>query len=304
MKKLLLFIATEKGFAALKKLVDGAYANRVGCVITFKEVNVEKSWDIDIRNMCIANSIPCYLWGNVKDCLIEMVQKMKISGAVTIAWRYLIPLEINRYLEDDLIVFHDSLLPKYRGFAPTPTALMCGEKKIGITAFYATDEVDKGDVVLQKEMYVSDTMYMKDIIAEQTKLYGEMLETLIEQMENQTLQAFPQNEEEATYSIWRGPDDCHIDWSKSAKEIYDFVRAVGSPYTGAFTFLNGQKIKVLRTEIIPHDLDFTIRDTGKIWRIQNNEPEIICGIGMLRIKKAVTENGEQIVFNRIRCKLA
>ena len=76
-----------------------------------------------------------------------------------------------------------------------------------------------------------------------------LLIEIIQKIEVDALTGVPQNEDDATYSIWRNIEDCHIDWNKSAKEIYDFVRAVGSPYPGAFTFLNGEKIYIKRTEI-------------------------------------------------------
>lgn len=300
---ILLFIASEKGYTALRRLTTQKNTGKVGAVITFKEVDVDKSWDIDIRNECTKNGIPFYFWKDAKDRLIEIIQKNNCICAITIAWKFLLPMKINDYLQYPLIVFHDSLLPKYRGFAPTPTAIMCGETDIGVTAIFANAQVDEGDIVAQKSVYVPETMYIKDVVTLQANLCADILDEIIKRIEQDNLFGVPQNEGEATYSIWRNKEDCHIDWNKPNKDIYNFIRAVGSPYPGAFTYLNNEKIYIIESEPVPGDLNFAIRDVGKIWRIIDNKPEVICGNGILRILFAKHENGDIVYFDKVRCRL-
>lgn len=300
--KIILFIASEKGYTAFSAVVMQNYAHKIGAVVTFKETDVAKSWDNDIREECIHSKIPFYFWADIKNNMFAVMQEHDCKYAVTISWKYLLPVEINKYLKYPPIVFHDSLLPKYRGFSPTPTAIMCGETEIGVTAIFANEQVDQEEILVQKSVYIPKTMYIEDIISKQSALCADMLIEIIQKIEVDALTGVPQNEDDATYSIWRNIEDCHIDWNKSAKEIYDFVRAVGSPYPGAFTFLNGEKIYIKRTEIA-EDLKFIIRDCGKIWRIADNQPEVICGKGILRIVSAAYEDGEGVAFHRVRCRL-
>ena len=175
--KIILFIASEKGYTAFSAVVMQNYAHKIGAVVTFKETDVAKSWDNDIREECIHSKIPFYFWADIKNNMFAVMQEHDCKYAVTISWKYLLPVE-----------------------------------------------------------------------------------------------------------------------------IYDFVRAVGSPYPGAFTFLNGEKIYIKRTEIA-EDLKFIIRDCGKIWRIADNQPEVICGKGILRIVSAAYEDGEGVAFHRVRCRL-
>lgn len=303
MKKLLLFIATKKGCTALRHLIKNGRQKNIGIVVTFREVNVDKDWSYDIEETCIKNHIPCFLWTQIKTNIIGLITKYQITGAVAIAWRYLIPLKINEYLEDDLIVFHDSLLPQYRGFAPTPTAIICGEEKVGVTALFATETVDQGEIILQRHLLVSSDMYMNEIIEEQSHLYACMLEAIITQMEENILSSYPQDESKATYSIWRNPEDCHINWNRPAREVYNFIRALGTPYPGAFSFLNTKKIKINRAIVLDYDLNFSIREAGKIWKLVDQNPDVICGEGMLRILDASTEDGAEFQFKKIRCRL-
>lgn len=302
MKKVLLFLATEKGYSTLSNAIEKGFSESIGCVVTFKEDNVELSYDKKIEQICKTNNIQFYMWNEIKNNLINTVIKHKITGAITIAWRYILPLNMNDLLEDNLIVFHDSLLPKYRGFAPTPTSIICGESVIGITALFATDKVDQGEIILQKKIQIEETEYIKEIIEKQSKLCADAFIEILEKMNRDELSSMPQNELEATYSIWRSPEDCQIDWNLSSKEIYNFIRAVASPYPGAFTYLEEKKIIITKALVI-EDLNFVQRHCGKIWCINNNEPSIVCGSGMLKILLANYENGEKVVFKKVRVKL-
>lgn len=302
-KRWLLFIATEKGFTALNHMVQHGLRNRIGAVVTFSEVNVTKNWKDNILQICQQNKIPCFLWKDAKCSIFDIIVQNKITSAATISWKYLLPMELNSHLEDELIVFHDSLLPKYRGFAPTPTAVICGENEIGVTAIYANEQVDQGDIVLQKSIRIEHDMYIDEIIKEQSKLCALMLEELTKQLETNSIIRIPQNEDEATYSVWRSPEDCHIEWDKSAENIYNLIRAVSTPYPGAFTFFDEKKIIIHSALVCAYELNFAIRECGKIWKIEGGNPIVICGKGLLKILRATYEDGSSVRFERVRCRL-
>ena len=301
--RILFFLGTEKGYAVLKYLLKNGYKQNIGSVVTFKESNVEKSWHDDIMKACTDNQISCYMWPSIRKDLISFIKEGKFCAAITISWIYLLPLEINLHFKYPLIVFHDSLLPKYRGFAPTPTAVINGENTIGLTALFASDDVDNGDIIEQMEYRIDDAMYIKEIINGLSNLYGLVVCNIVQKIANgEKIESRKQDESLATYSIWRNLEDCRLDWSQSSKKIYDFIRAVGCPYPGAFSNYNGKKIIIEKSEIID-DKHFEIRDYGKIWSIKNNCPEVICGEGMIRIINASYEDGSRVVFNRLRCRL-
>ncbi len=302
MPKLLLFLATQKGFTVLRHLTKNNLIEHIGFVVTFHENTSNQNWGSLILEECDRFNIPCFLWSEVKNSIANLSVRHEITGAVAISWKYLLPLELNDVLICPLIIFHDSLLPRYRGFAPTPTAIMAGEKEIGVTAFFASEEVDAGDIIVQTKMNISHDACIKDIIDEQSEIYATMLEKIILDMRAGTINATPQNENDATYSIWRNVEDCRIDWTKTSTEIYNFVRALGAPYPNAFTYYDGQKIDILKVEVIP-DKKFVIRDCGKIWCCKNNYPEVICGSGMVKILLAVNSDGNNVSFKKLRCVL-
>ena len=99
----------------------------------------------------------------------------------------------------------------------------------------ACDKADNGDIILQRKMKIGSDEYIREIIDRQSELMADMLLDIISNLKNGKIKRTAQNDADATYSIWRGPEDCRIDWDRSARDIYNLIRAVSDPYPGAFT---------------------------------------------------------------------
>lgn len=201
------------------------------------------------------------------------------------------------------VVFHDSLLPRYRGFAPTVTALIKGDTEIGVTAIRPGEAADQGPIVAQKARQIVYPVKIAEALAIQADLMAELAEEIVGWWRKGRLPEAAQREELATYSIWRDDADFEVDWSRSAVEIERFVNAVGHPYAGARTSVGGlHRIRILDVTPLP-DLRFEIRQVGKIWRLDNGCPIVICGTGMLRIDRCTCEDGSPFVFRHVRSTL-
>ncbi len=276
--------------------------DRIACVVTFKESTVAKEWHSNIVELCQNHNIISFNWTDVKNDIEALICKSNATGAIAISWKYMLPLSMNKLMKVNLIVFHDSLLPKYRGFAPTPTAMINGENIIGVTALFAGDEADNGDILLQREMQINSNEYMKSIIGRQSEVYAKMVFELLNKVENGQLSSYAQDSSKATYSIWRSEEDYHIDWNWSSLKIFNSIRALGEPYQGAFTIIDDEKVIIDKAEIID-DLNFEIRQPGKIWSIYDNKPKVVCGSGMLKIISARISDNSEYKFNKIRLRL-
>ena len=145
---------------------------------------------------------------------------------------------------------HGSLLPKYRGRAPVNWAVLHGETETGATLHYMTEKPDNGDIVGQTPVPIlpDDTageVFQKVVVAAELTLDA-ALPALIAG----TAARRPQNLSEGAYFGGRRPEDGVIDWSKSALEIHNLVRAVAPPYPGARTVVEGKPTRILRTRVI------------------------------------------------------
>lgn len=162
---------------------------------------------------------------------------------VTAAYGQILPKSVLELPRLGCINVHGSLLPKYRGGAPIQRSIMNGEKVTGVTIMYMAEGLDTGDMISKVEVPITDedtsgTLFEKLSLAG-AKLLAETMPKLIAG----EVQAVPQAEEEATYAPNLKREDEQINWSRSARQIYDQVRGL-SPMAGAFTTLNGEVFKV------------------------------------------------------------
>jgi len=142
--------------------------------------------------------------------------------------------------------FHPSLLPLYRGAAPINRAIMAGERRTGVTLFFMNEELDAGDILLQREFPVS-VMDDECVVQEKVLEVGkEMMAELLDRLPRGELTPTPQDHTKATFAPKIEKEELIIDWNKSAMEIHNLVRAVNCSYV-AHTSFRGQNLKVYRT---------------------------------------------------------
>ena len=261
-----------------------------------------KDYFDDIKKLCRDETISFYEWKDIRDDLPALIKAHGITSCIAISWRYLLPLTINDYLEDRLIVFHDSLLPKYRGFTPLVTAMLHEDKRVGASVLFATEEADRGEIIMQESFEIDDMVRIQQAIEKMAEVYSLLAEKLMSAIVQGSLKSTPQNEEEATYSIWRDEEDYWIDWRWTAQRIQRFVNALGYPYKGAKTTVGGTVIRILECSA-EDDKEFAIRAPGKIWSLCDGVPTVVCGRGLLRVEKALDEEGNTFQFQRLRERL-
>jgi methionyl-tRNA formyltransferase len=145
---------------------------------------------------------------------------------------------------------HGSLLPKYRGRAPVNWAIIHGEKQTGATLHYMTEKPDNGDVVAQSAVPILPDDTAKEVFDKVTVAAELVLDGVLPALVAGTAPRRPQDLRQGAYFGGRKPEDGVIDWSKSANEIHNLVRAVAPPYPGARTTLGGRSARVLRTRVL------------------------------------------------------
>lgn len=162
---------------------------------------------------------------------------------VTAAYGQILPKSVLDAPRLGCINVHGSLLPKYRGGAPIQRAIINGETLTGVTIMYMAEGLDTGDMISRVEVAITDEDTSGKLFEKLTTAGAELLMRTLPSIENETVQAIPQKHEEATYAPNLSREDEQIDWSRSARGIYNQVRGL-SPMAGAFTFWNGETFKV------------------------------------------------------------
>ncbi len=96
---------------------------------------------------------------NLRDpAWLDQLRQVNAPLGVVVAFRIL-PEAVIRLFPKQIINLHPSLLPKFRGPAPIPWAIMAGETETGVTTILITPDVDAGPILLQEKepIYPTDT---------------------------------------------------------------------------------------------------------------------------------------------------
>ena len=220
----------------------------------------------------------------------------KVDKAFVISWQYLLPTH------EKLVILHDSYLPEFKGFGPTVSALIEGWPYLGTTAFVPVKEIDSGPIYIRKKTPITYPMKLCNAF----NIVAEMNADIIKEIISKDVRPFSQTPHtEESFSIWRNEEDYKIDWNWSADKISRFVDAVGYPYPGAKTNYMENEIIIHDVKVIP-DKNFIDRHAGKIWSKTNNQPEVICGTGMIKISKAtyLLDPHVSVGFKKLRVKFS
>ncbi len=188
---------------------------------------------------------------NLKDVdFLASLQKLGANLQVVVAFRML-PKAVWSMPPYGTFNLHASLLPEYRGAAPINWAIINGERKTGVTTFFIDDQIDTGEIILQKEIPINENDSAGDLHDRLMQLGAELIIDTVEliRMNKVTTKKQAMNTRlKSAHKIYR--EDCEIKWDRSLEEIHDHVRGL-SPYPVAWTHLihDGQRtlLKIYKT---------------------------------------------------------
>ena len=242
--KVALMVSGNLGYISLKHFIESNIA--VDCVLTDRK-------SLSIIAFAEKNNVDCFQ-GNPRDGkALEFIGNHPIDVLFSVNYLFLVQEDILKWPKVIAINFHGSLLPRYRGRAPHVWAIINGEKTCGVTGNVMVKECYAGDIVIQKQIEISENMTGGDVLEKFNMIYPEMLKEVYLSILNNKLSRIPQNESNASYFEKRTPEDGVIDWSWDYQRIKNWIRAQAYPYPGAFTFCKGEKIVIDAVEFVSFD---------------------------------------------------
>ncbi|MFQ5797530.1 MAG: methionyl-tRNA formyltransferase [Bacteroidota bacterium] len=189
---------------------------------------------------------------SLKDsAFIESLRRLRPDLAVVVAFRIL-PQEVFTLPTHGSINLHASLLPRYRGAAPIQWAIMNGEKETGVTTFFLQEKVDTGNIILQARTPIGEDETAGEVHDRLSEIGAEVVLHTVRLVEQGKANPKSQDESLASPAPKILKEDCRIVWSKTSREVHNFVRGL-SPTPGAYTSHGGRLIKVYRTKVIEEE---------------------------------------------------
>jgi len=182
------------------------------------------------------------------EAFVEELRTYNADVIVVVAFGQLLPASIINMPRYGCINVHASLLPKYRGAAPIQWSVLNGDKETGVTTMYMDIGMDTGDMILTEKVKIGEDETTGELWNRLSKIGANLLVETLKQIENGTAPRIPQGDN-FTLAPMLDKEMSKIDWqNKSALEIKNLVRGL-NPIMGAYTFLNGKKIKFWKVDV-------------------------------------------------------
>lgn len=177
--------------------------------------------------------------------VIEQIQACRPGFILSFYYRHMLGAELLQIPAVGSFNMHGSLLPKYRGRVPVNWALLHGESETGATLHRMEVKPDAGHLLDQEMVQIlpNDTahdLFLKLVCAAETVMQRVLPGLLAESFEER-----PMDLEAGSYFGGRRPEDGRVDWSRSAWDIHNLIRAVAPPWPGAFMEVQGQQLRLL-----------------------------------------------------------
>ena len=244
----IVFMGTpEFAVETLQALVENGY--NVVAVVTQPDKPVGRHQTemqpSQVKQYAVAHGLPVLQPEKMKDpAFVEQLRSYRANLQVVVAFRML-PEVVWAMPEYGTFNVHAALLPQYRGAAPINWAVINGETETGVTTFFLDHDIDTGRIIMKKPFAIpddADVEYVYDgLMHLGAQLCLETLDAIV------AADGHPETVAQNDSSLFTlhsslkpAPkifkETCEIDWTKSAKQVYDFVRGL-SPVPGAWTTL-------------------------------------------------------------------
>tara|TARA_B110001452_G_scaffold91616_1_gene75476 strand:+ start:6086 stop:7030 length:945 start_codon:yes stop_codon:yes gene_type:complete len=277
---------TKRGFCVLNELILNSVKPKI--VFILKEDSHEiLKYSEKLTKICKKHELKYFIRKKLRDEDYSMIGNSVWDFGIVCGWRTIINPEINEYFKIGLFAAHDSLLPKYRGFAPINWCIINGEKETGVTLFKIVDgDEDSGPIVEQEKVKILESDYAIDVYDKIISATSKSILNFIENYKNGELNFKEQNEENTSYCCARSPEDGKINFNQSSKRVYNFIRALAPPYPGAFLIHENQKYTVTKVRIGKRNhYKYDGKIIGRVISISKSGIEVLCENGTILIKE-------------------
>jgi methionyl-tRNA formyltransferase len=222
----------------------------------------------------------------------EMLEALKPDLAVVVAYGHILKKNILDLPGMGYVNLHASLLPKYRGAAPIPWAIIRGEKTSGVTTIAMNEKMDEGDILLQEEVEIGAEENTGDLALRLALIGASLLVKTIRLLEAETAKRVPQDSSQASYAPKLTPEMRWIDWTRPGLEIVHLVRGL-APEPGALARFRENLLKVLRASLVTEDTSFNVPGTVQELR-KGKGPVVSTGSGALLLERVQLEGKKEM----------
>jgi len=236
-----------------------------------------------VKELAIQLNLPIYQFESIKN-QIALLKSFEADIFITVAYGQILNQEVLDVAKFGVINAHASLLPKYRGASPIQSAILNGERETGITIMQTELGLDSGGILLQEKTAILDSDTIQVLSDRLSVMSGRILIKTLDMLENAAIKAVKQDHTLATKCSLITKEMGKIDFSKSARQIFNQIRAINS-----YSYIDDLYIRILNSKII--DESQINKDFGLI----ENDFIVKCGRGLLKVTEVLPMNKKRMM---------
>ena len=289
----LIFFGTPD-FAAptLKTLLQGP--DQVVAVVTQpdrRRGRGQKVFPSPVKEVASARGIQVFQPERAKEeAFQEQLRGLQPDLFVVVAYGQILPKRLLDIPKHGSVNVHASLLPKYRGAAPIPWAILQGEEVTGVTTMMIDPGMDTGDILLQAEAPIGEKETFEALHDRLALLGARLLSDTVAGLKTGSISSKPQDHSKATYAPMIKKEDGRIGWDREALEIDRLVRAF-NPWPGACSLWEGRLLRIYGGEIRKGSPD---GKPGTVVWVGSDFIEVKTGKDSFLIREVQLEGGKRM----------
>lgn len=297
--KVLFMGTSEIAATILKTLIEDA-RHKLLSVVTQTDKPKGRGHEMafpPVKEVALAHGIPVLQPEKIKTAeFLDEIKKMNPDIIAVAAYGKLLPKELLVLPRFGCINVHASLLPKYRGASPIQWAVINGEKKSGVTIMHMAEQMDTGDIILSKEVMLSDEETAGSLHDKLAQIGGPALLEAMDLLEKGCAPRIPQKAEEATYVKMLDKTIGNLNFGQPAALLERYIRGL-NPWPSAYTKLDGKNIKFWKAKILPAEQlpkEARTLEPGTIVMVERDGFGILTGDGILFIEELQMEGKKRM----------
>jgi methionyl-tRNA formyltransferase len=276
----------------LRKILD---TDEIVAVVTQKDRPGKRGHRLEyspVKKFALQRNFALFQPERITDAnFVRSVGELAPDLIVVVAFGKVLPREVLSIPQKGCVNIHFSLLPKYRGPAPVQWALLNGENYTGVSSILMKEEVDAGDIILQRKVSIDPYDNYLTLLRKLCDMGTILLEETLNLIREGKASPYPQNNSGVSYAPLLKKSDGQINWQEPSSRILNRIRAL-NPWPGTYIKLkSGKKINILKAEIAPLPQRDVFPQPGEIVEIRKGEGFIVaCGEGGLLVTRLQPES--------------
>jgi methionyl-tRNA formyltransferase len=227
-----------------------------------------------VKQAALQSGLPLFQPARLKDPDVQsIISRYAPDAIIVVAYGHIIPKWMIDMPRFGCINLHASLLPKYRGAAPVPWAIVRGERVTGVTTMLIDEGLDTGNILLQREAVINDDDTAGTLLERLGGIGPRLMVETLRDLESGAIVPRTQDHREATLAPMLKKQDGQVDWRLTAGEIARRVRGF-DPWPGAFTSFLGKILRIWKAT--PAAFAAGDEQPGTLW-LEHHRLYAACG---------------------------